>query len=119
MKGEEKKIIECDQCGAILEDIGAELTERVIGEDEDGNEVTERFFECPFCGKHYTVTVLDRQMRLMIQERQQIAAKVRRILKQRGNAIIMQKLIEKDTALKEELIYRANVLKEKYGTEEE
>ena len=119
MQGEEKKIIECDQCGAILEDIGAELTERVIGEDEDGNEVIERFFECPFCGKHYTVTVLDRQMRLMIQERQQIAAKVRRILKQRGNAIIMQKLIEKDTALKEELIYRANVLKEKYGTEEE
>lgn len=119
MQEKEKRIIECDRCGSILEDIGAELTERMLAEDEEGNPVTERFFECPFCGKHYTVTVIDRQMRLMIQERQQIAAKVRRILKQRGNKITLQKLIEKDEVLKEELIYRANVLKEKYGTEEE
>lgn len=118
MQEKEKRIIECDQCGAILEDIGAELQDRVIAEDEEGNAVTERFFDCPFCGRHYTVTVIDRQMRLMIQERQQIAKKVGRILRQNGNKIVMQKLMDKDAALKEELIYRASFLKEKYKEEQ-
>ena len=118
MQEKKERIIECDQCGAILENIGAELTDRVIAQDEEGNDVTERFFDCPFCGKHYTVTVIDRQMLLMIQERQQIARKVKRILKQKGNPIVMQKLMEKDAALKEELLYRANFLKEKYKEEQ-
>ena len=39
----------------------------LLAEDEAGNPVIERYFDCSNCGRHYTVTVMDREMRLMMQ----------------------------------------------------
>ena len=56
---EEKKKIICDKCKAEFE-MKKFLKDRVIAKDKMGNAVMERFFECPDCGTHYSVTVIDR-----------------------------------------------------------
>lgn len=110
----QKSEIVCDECGAVIEELNGLLRDHVIAEDEDGNEITERFFECTRCGHHYTVTVIDRNMRLMIQRRTQLKHRMNRILKNRGNKVILQKLIDEDKAIREDLKARADALKMKY-----
>ena len=109
----EKKII-CDKCKAEIE-MENLLKDRVIAKDKAGNAVMERFFECPFCGQHYTVTVIDREMRLMIQKRGQLMQKVNRMLKAGGNRKRMQQLLDADAQLKKDLKSRADRLKEEYA----
>lgn len=112
--GRQKGEIVCDECGAVMEELNGLLRDHVIAQDEDGNEITERFFECPRCGHHYTVTVIDRNMRLMIQWRTQLKYRMNRILKNRGNKVVLQKLIDEDKAIQDDLKVRADALKKKY-----
>lgn len=109
----QKKEIRCDKCG---EEIGKpNLKDRVIAKDKAGNAVTERFFECPACGTHYTVTVIDREMQLMIQKRGQLMLKVNRMMREGGSKERAKKLLDADKKLKEDLKSRAEKLKEEYA----
>lgn len=109
----QKKEIRCDKCG---EEIGKpNMKDRVIAKDKAGNAVMERFFECAACGTHYTVTVTDREMRLMIQKRGQLMLKVSRLLREGGSKERMQKLLDADRKLKEDLKSRAEKLKGEYA----
>ena len=47
----------CDSCGQQTD---IELWTRQIAKDRNGYDVTEQYFECKNCGKHYTVGVYDR-----------------------------------------------------------
>lgn len=84
-------------------------------EDQLETATSERFFECPSCGAHYTVTVIDREMRLMIQKRSQLMKKVSRMLRAGGSKEQVQKLLDADKKLKENLKSRADRLKEEYA----
>ena len=111
----EKEMI-CNQCGGVIEMEGA-LRDRVIAKDAAGNDVTERYFDCPICGKHYTVTVIDRDMRLLIQKRKQIQYRVNKLLKENGSRKKMQQLLDTDAELKDDLKHMAQKLKEEYEEE--
>lgn len=111
---EEKKEIICDKCSAAIETKNL-LKDRVIAKGKGGNAVMERFFECPACGAHYTVTVIDREMRLMMQKRNQLMQKVNRLLRTGGSRERMQKLLDEDAQLKRDLKSRADRLKGEYA----
>lgn len=64
----------CDACGKVIEMNGATYS-RIIAKDEEGCNVAEQFFNCPNCGAHYTIAVIDRKMQKLIQQRQQIRKK--------------------------------------------
>lgn len=108
-----KGMIVCDQCHAEFETQEIELKDRVIGRDEDNNDVTERYFECPFCGEHYTVTVIDRKQRLMIQESNMLKRRWNREIRI-GNGQKARKYAEKAENLKTDIIARSKYLKRKY-----
>lgn len=110
----QKGEIVCDKCGAIIEVAKGLLRERVIAKDDDGNDIVEQFFECGHCGQHYTVTVIDRDMRLMIQRRVQLKRRMNMNLKRKGSKVALQKLIDEDRELQEDLKFAADVLKKKY-----
>lgn len=110
-------IIICDVCRAQIEREQMELWDRVIATDEDGFDVVERYFDCPHCGSHYTVTVIDRDMKLMIQKRQQLQKRIKNAIRNRSSEYVMRKYAQQDEELKEELEYRAEVLKERYEKE--
>lgn len=112
--GRGKSEIICDGCGVTIERTGELLREHVIAQDENGNDIVERFFECGHCGKHYTVTVIDRDMRLMIQRRVQLKRRMNMNLKRRGSKAALQKLIDEDRELQEDLKFTADALKKKY-----
>lgn len=110
-------IIICDECRVEIEQEQLEVWDRVITKDENGNDVVERYFDCPNCGKHYTVTVIDREMKLMIQKRRQIQKKIALGIRNRASEYVLRRYKQKDDELKEDLKYRENVLKEKYEKE--
>lgn len=110
----QKSEIVCDNCGAIIETVKGLLREREIAKDEDGNDIVEQFFECGRCGQHYTVIVTNRDMRLMIQRRVQLKRRMNMNLKRNGSKAALQKLIDEDRELQEDLKYAADALKEKY-----
>ena len=101
-----KKEIICDSCGAEVLGMGMKLADQVLAEDEAGNPVIERYFDCPNCGRHYTVTVMDREMRLMMQKRQR--------LKDGAKAVAVKAQQEAARELQDGLMQRASMLKEKY-----
>lgn len=109
----QKNEIRCDKCG---EEIGKpNLKDRVIAKDKAGNAVIERFFECPACGTHYTVIVIDREMRLMIQKRVQLMKKINRMLQEGRSKDRIQKLLDAEKKLKEDLESQAGRLKKEYA----
>ncbi len=110
----EKKEIICDKCGFDILNMGMEIKEQILAEDEDGNPVIERFFDCQNCKKHYTVTVIDRKMRLMIQNRQMLQKRIARKLKDGAKISSLEIEMKKERELQIALINRANMLKEKY-----
>lgn len=112
-----KQGITCNYCNAHIEPAAIEVMDAVIAQDDNGDDVIERYFDCPHCGSHYTVTIMDREMRLMAQKRKQIQKRIGRL--GNCNKALIDKYVEQDRELKEEFMYRASVLKEKYGTEEE
>lgn len=109
-----KKEIICDSCGAEVLGMGMKLADQVLAEDEAGNPVIERYFDCPNCGRHYTVTVMDREMRLMMQKRQQLQKRIARRLKDGAKAVAVKAQQEAARELQDGLMQRASMLKEKY-----
>lgn len=113
MKKEKKEII-CDSCGADVLGMGMKLEDRVLAEDESRNPVIERYFDCPNCGKHYTVTVIDREMHLMMQKRQQMQKRIARRMKDGAKMVSVKAQQEAARELQDGLMQRAAMLKEKY-----
>lgn len=103
----------CDECGEKIEMDGQLLRERVIAQDKEGDDVTERFFECPHCGHHYTVIVIDRELKLMIQKRQQLQKRMKRAAKNRRQSEVKQ-ILQEDRDVEQDIKARAKTLKNKY-----
>ena len=103
----------CDKCGAEIK-VQEALKDRTINMGRIGT-ITERFFECQVCGENYTITVIDREMRLMIQKRSQLMKKVNQLLLSGGSREQIQQLLDADEKLKKDLKSRSDRLKEKLG----
>lgn len=112
----EQKEIKCDKCGGTIE-LEGRVQDRVIGQDGSGN-VKERFFECPVCGYHYTITVYNRPMLLKIQKRKALQVKIRRAWGRNSSAQQFRSWVAEDTRLKEELMNEAQTLRRQYLQEE-
>lgn len=110
-------IIICDECRVQIEQEQLEVWDRVIAKDEDGNDVVERYFDCPNCGRHYTATVIDRQQKIIIQKRRQVQKRINLCVKNYGSKARIRKYQEEDEELREEFKYRAKMLKERYEKE--
>ena len=108
----ERKDVVCDECSATIELEGL-IEDRVIGRDEDG-DIKEKFFKCPVCGHHYTVTVYNRRMLLKMQKRRQLQVKIRRAWGRASSAQQFKSWAAEDQRLKVELIKEAHVLRRKY-----
>ena len=116
----EMKEIVCKVCGRIIErdEMKTLIQERVIADDDQDGTVKERFFTCPACEQHYTITCFNRRMQLKIQKRQQLLYKVRQLYKRRGDVHEVRKLQEQDEKLKNELLDEAHYLRRKYLKED-
>lgn len=108
----EQKEIRCDQCGGTIE-LEGRVKDRVVGQDGHG-DVKERFFECPTCGHHYTITVFNRAMLLKIQKRKAIQVKIRRAWGRHSSEQQFRSWVAEDTRLKEELLDEAHRLRKQY-----
>lgn len=106
----------CDACGKIIEMNGATYT-RIIAKDEDGFNVAEQFFDCPHCGAHYTIAVIDRKMQQLIQQRQQIRKQVALHRRIKSREKTFQKLQRTDESIKRQQEARMKMLKAKYEKE--
>lgn len=106
----------CDDCGKVIEMNGATYS-RIIAKDEEGYNVAEQFFDCPNCGAHYTIAVIDRKMQQLIQQRQQIRKQIalhRRIKSREGTFLKLQRT---DDQIKRQQETRMKMLKTKYEKE--
>lgn len=112
-----EKVIVCDKCETEMEQDVLGAWDRVIAIDENGNDVVEKYFECHYCGAHYTVAVIDREIKLMIQKRRQIQKKIMLGRSNKASEFVLRRYQRQDEELKEEQRYRENVLKEKYEKE--
>lgn len=108
--------VHCDACGKIIEMNGATYT-RIIAKDEDGFNVAEQFFDCPHCGAHYTIAVIDRKMQQLIQQRQQIRKQVALHRRIKSREKTFQKLQRTDERIKRQQEARMKMLKAKYEKE--
>lgn len=104
--------IYCDDCKKTISLDGL-IREHVIGNDESG-PIKEKFFECPNCGKHYTITVYNRRMALKIQKRKQLQVKIKRAWGRKSDAQRFRTWVNEDERLKNELLTEAHQLREKY-----
>lgn len=105
--------IVCEECRAEFEPEELAIKNRVIVDGETYEKVTETYFLCPVCGAHYTVTVLDRQQRLMVQRRRRLQQSYKGALKI-GKPKRADTYKEQERKLAKELKERAKMLKEKY-----
>lgn len=104
----------CDTCRQEFALDEIELKNRVIAQDENGDDVIEQYFTCPLCGEDYSVIILDRQQEELIKKRRQIRARVNRaILNKRADRA--RKYAEQEQELKNDIRCREEMLKEKYG----
>lgn len=108
--------VHCDACGKIIEMNGATYT-WIIAKDEDGFNVAEQFFDCPHCGAHYTIAVIDRKMQQLIQQRQQIRKQVALHRRIKSREKTFQKLQRTDESIKRQQEARMKMLKAKYEKE--
>lgn len=113
----QNRTIICDKCRTEMNEDTLEVWDRVIAKDENGFDVVERYFECYCCGEHYTVSVIDREMKLMIQKRRQVQKKISLGMRNKASEFVLRKYKQQDDDLKDELKYREKVLKERYEKE--
>lgn len=92
----------CDKCGTEME---ISIQEEIIDQDKDGQDITEQFFVCPECGRHYTVFISDPFMRQKIAARKRL----KRMPMNYNPAL--------DAALVKEMQKHFKKLKRKYGRE--
>lgn len=106
----------CDNCGKTIEMNGATFS-RIIEKDEEGYNVAEQYFDCPHCGAHYTVAVIDRKMQQMIQQRQQIRKQIELHRKIKSREKTFLKLQKEDERIKQLQEAHMKLLKAKYEKE--
>lgn len=106
----------CDNCGKTIETNGATFS-RIIAKDEEGCNVAEQYFDCPHCGAHYTVAVIDRKMQQMIQQRQQIRKQIALYKGMRKQNGVLWRLQRTDEQIKRQQEDRMKLLKAKYEKE--
>lgn len=117
------KTIECNECGAVIEQRKDLLQHQVIDKDDSGQDIQETFFTCQSCGAHYTVIITDRPMRLIIEKRKTIRKKIGRAMKSctKKNVVAtrmqVDKLVAEDEELRKQLKKMSTQLKEKYKEE--
>lgn len=56
----------CDKCKLIISKF--EIKTHIITKDEKGIDVQESYFQCPTCGKKYTILISDRKVALTDSE---------------------------------------------------
>lgn len=108
--------VHCDSCGKVIDMNGATYS-RIIAKDEEGCNVAEQFFNCPHCGAHYTIAVIDRKMQQLIQQRQQIRKKIALFKGMRKQDGVLWKLQKTDDQIKRQQEARMKMLKKKYEKE--
>lgn len=101
----------CDTCRQEFALDEIELKNRVIAQDENGDDVIEQYFTCPLCGEDYSVIILDRQQEELIKKRRQIRARVNRAI-QNKRADRARKYAEQEQELKNDIRCREEMLKE-------
>lgn len=106
----------CDNCGKTIEMNGATFS-RIIAKDEEGYNVAEQYFDCPHCGTHYTVAVIDRKMQRMIQQRQQIRKQIELHRKIKSREKTFLNLQKEDERIKQLQEAHMKMLKAKYEKE--
>lgn len=106
----------CDACGKVINMNGATYS-RIIAKDEEGYNVAEQFFDCPHCGAHYTIAVIDRKMQQLIQQRQQIRKQIALHRRIKSREKTFQKLQRTDDQIKRQQETRMKMLKAKYEKE--
>lgn len=106
----------CDACGKVINMNGATYS-RIIAKDEEGYNVAEQFFDCPHCGAHYTIAVIDRKMQQLIQQRQQIRKQIALHRRIKSREKTFQKLQRTDDQIKRQQETRMKTLKAKYEKE--
>lgn len=106
----------CDNCGKVIEMDGATFS-RIIAKDEEGCNVAEQYFDCPHCGAHYTVAVIDRKMQQLIQQRQQIRKQIALYKGMRKQNGVLWRLQRTDEQIKQQQEAHMKLLKAKYEKE--
>lgn len=106
----------CDSCGKVIDMNGATYS-RIIAKDEEGCNVAEQFFDCPNCGAHYTIAVIDGKMQQLIQQRQQIRKKIALFKGMRKQDGVLWRLQKTDNQIKRQQETRMKMLKKKYEKE--
>lgn len=106
----------CDACGKVINMNGATYS-RIIAKDEEGYNVAEQFFDCPHCGAHYTIAVIDRKMQQLIQQRQKIRKQIALHRRIRSRETTLEKLQRTDDQIKRQQETRMKMLKAKYEKE--
>lgn len=106
----------CDACGKVINMNGATYS-RIIAKDEEGYNVAEQFFDCPHCGAHYTIAVIDRKMQQLIQQRQQIRKQIALHRRIKSRETTLEKLQRTDDQIKRQQETRMKMLKAKYEKE--
>lgn len=106
----------CDACGKVINMNGATYS-RIIAKDEEGYNVAEQLFDCPHCGAHYTIAVIDRKMQQLIQQRQQIRKQIALHRRIRSRETTLEKLQRTDGQIKRQQETRMKMLKAKYEKE--
>lgn len=94
----------CNKCNATFTPDMIEIQKKVIKQDEHGDDVIEQYYECPICGAHYTITIMDRVQRIAVQN----AIRARKPAR-------AQTYKDKERELADDIQARAKMLKEKYG----
>lgn len=94
----------CNKCNATFTPDMIEIRKKVIKQDEHGDDVIEQYYECPICGAHYTITIMDRVQRIAVQN----AIRARKPAR-------AQTYKDKERELADDIQARAKMLKEKYG----
>jgi len=108
--------VHCDKCGAEIK-IAKTADTRIIARDRCGFPVMEQYFECQNCGRHYTVHITDRQMKLLIHRRYEVHRQIMLCRTIGKTEETIRKLIERNDELKQQQKELEAELKEKYKKE--
>lgn len=78
----------CDKCKLIISKF--EIKTHIITKDEKGIDVQESYFQCPTCGKKYTILISDRKLRLLIQKRVLCLKKIQKAKNKKDEAAMIR-----------------------------
>lgn len=110
----EEITITCDKCSGTFKREQIEVWTRVIAKDSEERDIVEQFYSCPLCGQHYTITVINDDMRKMILRRQQIRKFIKMHIRNRSRESAIRNLQKEDDQMKEKLMKMSAENKEKY-----